>query len=77
MKKQEQNKEALKSLKKIEERYKALFASQLGKEVLEDMKASLGYGKTVYAEKSTNQDLSFHLGRQSVINDLVNLLNKP
>lgn len=56
--------------------YFNLFTSTLGEKVLEDLKKSLHYGETVYAEKATNQDLAFHLGRQSVINDIVHLLSK-
>lgn len=42
-----------------------------GQRVLEDLKAWLNYGKTVYNPSSTNENLHFELGKQSVINDIV------
>ncbi len=62
-------------IKNIQDAYKGTFESGPGRIVLEDLKKSLGHGQTVYTEKASNQDLSFHLGRQSVINQIVNILN--
>jgi hypothetical protein len=64
----------LEAVKEMELNYYKLFKSELGQIVLADMKLSLGHGKTLYHEKQPNTDLYFHLGRQSVINHIVNLL---
>lgn len=62
--------------KKIQDVYRFVFGSPQGKKLLEDLKKSVGYGKTLYQEGSTNQDLHFHQGRQSIINDIVGFLDE-
>lgn len=63
-------------LSELDKSYKRAFMSGDGKIVLEDLKALLGHGKTLYQNKQANTDLHFELGRQSVINDIMYILNK-
>jgi hypothetical protein len=56
--------------------YKLLFKTPLGLGVLEDLKKVLGHGKTVYLPGRKDSDNAFEQGRQSVINDILYILNK-
>lgn len=56
--------------------YKALFGSDFGKQVLEDMKITLQYGQTIFGDGMLKEDLHYYIGRQSVINDIINTLNR-
>lgn len=57
--------------------YKHVFLrTREGELVLQDLKDSLGYGQNVYVSGQNRDDTYFHLGRQSVINDIVNFINK-
>lgn len=70
------NKEKQEELQRTISRYKLLFNSDMGRLVIEDLKKSLFHGKTIYHEGATNADLHFHLGRQSVINQILEILEK-
>lgn len=56
--------------------YKIAFSTPTGKEVLKDLKSLLRYGQTVYQPGKSNDDNAFHQGRQSVINEIIHILNK-
>lgn len=62
--------------KKIQDTYRQVFGTPQGQRLLEDLKKSVGHGQTLYQENSSNSDLAFHLGRQSLINDIVNFMNQ-
>ena len=57
--------------------YRAVFSTAQGKKVLEDLKLSLQYGRTLYIPKTKNEDTFFLLGRQSVINDIIGMISVP
>ena len=63
------------SLKIIESNYRATFQTDAGKLVIEDLKLTLGHGKTLYSNKQTSEELHFQMGRQSVIHDILFMLS--
>ena len=69
------NVEKEKSIMDKQKLYRDVFGSASGQKVLEDLKLSLHFGKTLFFEGQPNTDLHFHLGRQSVINNLVEFLS--
>lgn len=74
--KQQANEKKKPQLTELEKAYKRVFGSTDGRVVLEDLKKSLGFGKTLFHTNQPNGDLHFHLGRQSVINEINYTLNK-
>lgn len=76
MAKQTTNSKKEEKINIVHEAYRNVFTAHNGKIVLDDLKKSLGYGQTIYQEKASNQDLAFHLGRQSVINQIIQLIEK-
>ena len=56
--------------------YKKAFSTPAGEQVLKDLKLLLRYGQTVYQTGKSDRDNSFEQGRQSVINEIVFVLNK-
>lgn len=54
--------------------YKAVFSQGGGAVILEDLKKSLNYARNIYHPGQTNEDLHFNLGRQSVINDIISMM---
>ena len=60
----------------LEMEYKRLFLSSEGKNVLEDLKRILRHGQTIYQTGKSDRDNAFEQGRQSVINDILFIINK-
>lgn len=56
--------------------YKRAFNTVEGQKVLNDLKISLGYQKTIFQYGKSDRDNAFEQGRQSVINDIMFILNK-
>jgi hypothetical protein len=55
--------------------YKKTFNSDYGKQVLEDLKSTCNYGKTVYQPGCSPIDSAFEQGRQAVINEIMFMLS--
>jgi hypothetical protein len=65
-----------KKLKDKITQYKHTFSTREGALVLNDLKASLGYGQNIFIPGQNREDTFFNLGRQSVINDIVNFITR-
>jgi hypothetical protein len=63
-------------LSDTERNYRVAFASEAGQRVIEDLKLRLHHAQTLYANKQTTEELHYLMGRQSVINDILFILNK-
>lgn len=56
--------------------YQNVFKSPQGERLLKDLKTTLQHGETLFHPGKSDGDLHFALGRQSVINDIMYILNK-
>nr|BDT27293.1 hypothetical protein BHI3_07590 [Bacteriovorax sp. HI3] len=54
--------------------YSQVFNTDAGQRVLEDLKIDLKHGENLYTKGIPVTDLYYQMGRQSVINDLLNKL---
>lgn len=71
-----ENKTKEQIINEIKNNYLKTFSTDSGQRVIEDMKTSLKHGQNVYYPGQSNNDLHFMLGRQSVINDILRMLEE-
>lgn len=77
MKKNKQAKKPQKFREEIEilrDIYQAVFSQGGGKVILEDLKKNLNHARNLYFPGQTKDDLHYNLGRQSVINDIMAMM---
>lgn len=64
------------NLTDTDKNYKALFNTDAGQRVLEDMKLKYYYGQTLFSSGQTTEQLHFLMGAQSVVHDILFNLSK-
>lgn len=64
------------SLSERERNYRVAFASDAGQRVIQDLKKLLRYGENLYFKGQSTEDLHYHMGRLSVLHDILFILDK-